>query len=327
MTTTLTATRHNRQHDPKQASGDSAGISTRKDVYSEVTSKIVALLEKGCRPWHQPWSSDGAGNISRPLRANGVPYRGINVLMLWMASIERGYDSPFFLTFNQVKTLGGSVKKGEKSLTVVYANSFQKKEQDEETGEELTRSINFLRTYSVFNSSQCVNLPAQFAPKPVEPKNHDERLAECEQFFANTKIMTNYGGTRAFYSPTTDSIQMPNFERFESRNAFYNTLGHETIHAVGAPHRLNRTFGKRFGDAEYAFEELVAELGSAFLSVDLGITPEVVEDHASYLSAWLKILKKDSRAIFSAAAHAERAVEFLHRFQPNVDSSPNDDEC
>ena len=291
----------------------------RRDVYADVTARIVGQLEAGVRPWHQPWQAGHpAGSISRPLRSNSVPYRGINVLVLWLAAFERGYESPLWLTFQQAKELGASVKKGETGTKVVYANTFEKKTADTETGDETTERIPFLKAYTVFNAEQIEGLPARFHAPEVGPKPHAERLAEAEAFFANTEADTRHGGTRAFYCPAGDFIQLPDFDRFESRESYYAVRTHETIHWSKTEQRLGRRFdSKRFGDAGYALEELVAELGSAFLAADLGLTPEVMPEHASYIESWLKVLKSDSKAIFTAAAHAEKAAAYLHAFQPN----------
>jgi antirestriction protein ArdC len=297
--------------------------TTRPDVYSRITADIVAQLEAGVRPWHQPWNATHlAGEITRPLRNNGKPYHGINVLVLWLTAFQKGYSCPIWLTFNQAKEAGGFVKKGEKAATVVYANSFEKTETDADTGEESIERIPFLKAYSVFNAQQVEGLSGHYYAFAEAPKNLAERLEHAEAFFAATKIETRYGGNRAFYSPSQDFIQLPPFESFEDRTAFYSTRCHETVHATMHKIRLDRTFNsKRFGDAAYAVEELVAELGAAFLCADLGITPEVQPEHAAYLDCWLKILKTDKRAIFTAASHASKAAEYLHGLQPGRETT------
>jgi antirestriction protein ArdC len=160
-------------------------------------------------------------------------------------------------------------------------------------------------------------LPGHYYALAESPRNLAERLDHAESFFAATRIETRHGGNKAFYSPSQDFIQLPPFESFENREAYYSTRGHESIHATMHKNRLDRSFdSKRFGDDGYSFEELVAELGAAFLCADLGITPEVQPDHAAYLNAWLKVLKADKKAIFTAASHASRAAEYLHGLQP-----------
>jgi antirestriction protein ArdC len=290
----------------------------RTDLYERITGDIVAQLEAGVRPWHQPWRvKHAAGGISRPLRFNGQPYNGVNVLVLWLTGFQRGYVCPIYLTFQQAKELGGFVKKGEKGTTVVYANSFEKNERDGETGEEKTRRIPFLKSYTVFNAEQTEGLPAHYYARAEATGNLAERLEAAETFFENTKADTRHGGGKAYYSPSGDYIQLPPYDSFENRETYYTTRAHESVHWTMSEKRLNRSFdSKRFGDNGYAVEELVAELGAAFLSADLGITPEVMPEHASYLSAWLKVLKADKKAIFTAASHASRAAEYLHCFQP-----------
>jgi antirestriction protein ArdC len=292
----------------------------REDLYTTITGTIVAQLEAGCRPWHQPWNAaHAAGGISRPLRCTGQPYNGVNVLVLWLTSFQRGYSCPIYLTFQQAKELGGHVRKGEKGTTVVYANTFEKKGKDEETGEEVTERIPFLKSYTVFNCEQTSGLPGHYYARAVTPRNLAERLEQAEAFFAHTKADTRHGGNRAYYSPSGDFIQLPPFDSFENRDSYYATRCHESIHWSGGAKRLNRSFdSKRFGDDGYAMEELTAELGAAFLCADLGITPEVMPEHACYLNAWLKVLKADTKAIFTAASHASKAADYLHGLQPNA---------
>jgi antirestriction protein ArdC len=294
-------------------------MADKKDVYSRITDKIIADLEQGVRPWMKPWNAEhAAGKITRPLRHNGEPYSGINILNLWMDAVEKGFSAPIWMTFRQAKDLGGNVKKGEHGSLSVYANTFTKTELDSDTGEEIERDIPFMKGYTVFNVDQIEGLPEQYYALAKAPEMTPQaRIAALEEFFANTKAKIKHGGNRAYYSVSTDHIQMPPFEAFESRERYYATLGHETVHWTRAPARLDRDFGrKRWGDEGYAMEELVAELGSAFLAADLDVTPEIREDHAAYIGSWLKVLKDDKKAIFSAAAHAQRAVELLHHLQP-----------
>jgi len=288
--------------------------SPKLDLYTRVTDKILADLAQGVRPWLKPWNADNTvGRISRPLRANGTPYRGINVLLLWGATLENGYRNPTWLTFKQADALSAHVRKGEKGSLVVYADTFRKTETNEATGEETEKEVPFLKSYTVFNVEQIEGLPPAYyvtGEQPTEPEaGRDARL---EAFFKGTGAVVRHGGNRAYYTPVTDHVQMPPFAAFEDGEAYCSTLAHETVHMTGHPSRLDRNFGaKRWGDEAYALEELVAELGAAFLCADLGITPEVREDHAAYIGSWLQALKDDRRCIFTAAAHAQRAVDFL----------------
>ena len=290
----------------------------RPDVYSRITDKIVADLEQGVRPWFKPWSADhAAGKITRPLRHNGIPYKGINVIMLWSAAIVKGYACPLWLTFKQALELGGNVRKGETGELVVYANSITKTETDAK-GEETEREIPFLKGYTVFNAEQCENLPAHYTAKAEPPALTPlQRIEAADRFFAATGADIRHGGTRAFYAEGPDYVQMPPFETFRDAESHAATLAHELTHWTKHDKRLARDMGRvKWGDAGYAREELVAELGSAFLCADLGITPEVREDHAAYIASWLKVLKDDKRLIFSAASQAQRAADYLHSLQP-----------
>jgi antirestriction protein ArdC len=285
----------------------------KSDIYQRVTDQIVASLETGIRPWMKPWSGEhAAGRITRPLRGNGIPYQGINVLMLWGAAMEKGYSAPIWMTFKQALELGGAVRKGERGSLVVYASTFSRTEANESTGEESARDIPFLKSYSVFNAEQIDGLPAHFLAPAAPRLDPVQRIDHAERFFAATGAAVSYGGDRAYYSISTDHVQMPHFEAFRDAESFYATLAHEQTHWTRHSSRLNREFGrKRFGDEGYAMEELVAELGAAFLSADLDLTPEPRPDHAAYVAHWLTALKNDRRAIFTAASYAQRAADFL----------------
>ena len=290
----------------------------KTDVYERITNQIVAELEQGVRPWLKPWNAEhAAGRITRPLRSNGVPYRGINVLMLWSESVAKGFSAPIWMTFKQALELNAHIRKGEKGSLVVFASSINRTETDANTGEETGRDIHFMKGYTVFNVEQIEGLPAQYYANAAPQLDPVERIATAESFFAATGAHISHGGNRAFYTSTQDRIQMPPFEAFRDAVAYYATLAHETTHWTMHPSRLDRSFDrKRFGDEGYAMEELVAELGAAFLSADLNLTPALRDDHASYLASWIKALKNDKRAIFTAASHAQRAADFLHGLQP-----------
>ena len=290
----------------------------RPDVYSRITDKIIADLEQGVRPWLRPWNAEHtAGRISRPLRHNGIPYKGINVVMLWSAATVKGYACPIWLTFKQALELGGNVRKGETGELVVYANSITRTEANEK-GEEIEREIPFLKGYTVFNAEQCENLPAHYIAKAEAPALTPlQRIEAADRFFAATGADIRHGGARAFYAQGPDYVQMPPFETFRDAESHAATLAHELTHWTKHDKRLARDMGRvKWGDEGYAREELVAELGSAFLCADLGITPEVRHDHAAYIASWLEVLKGDKRFVFSAASHAQRAVDYLHSLQP-----------
>lgn len=293
----------------------------RADIYARITEKIVADLEKGVRPWMQPWSSGNAiGRVTRPLRHNGLPYSGMNVLLLWSEAMARGYSSPIWMTFKQAIELGGAVRKGESGTTVVFASRFTKTEVGA-AGEEFDREIPFLKAYSAFNVAQIDGLPDRYYARSEPVTDPIQRIEHADRFFANTGAVIRHGGDRAFYSPAGDFIQMPPFPTFRDAAAYVATLSHEACHWTAAPSRVNRDLSRYSKDrTERAREELIAELGSCFLCADLGIVPELEPrpDHASYLDFWLRVLADDKRAIFSAAAHAQRAVAYLHDRQPSA---------
>jgi antirestriction protein ArdC len=288
-------------------------------------NNLIAKLEAGTRPWFKPWNAEhAAGRITRPLKHDFEPYNGINILNLWMEAEDKGYVAPIWMTFKQAKDLGGMVRKGEKASLSIYAKTYQKTEQDEDTGEEIERNIPFMKGYSVFNVEQIDGLPDKYYEPAKEPEiTPEQRIETIEQFFSNTGAQIKEGGNRAYYSITNDYIQMPPFIAFEDAISYYATLAHETTHWTRHPSRLDRDLGrKKWGDEGYAMEELVAELGSAYLGADLGLAPDVREENAAYLQSWLKVLKEDKRAIFTAAAHAQRAAELLHDYQINPAPAP-----
>ena len=289
----------------------------RSDVYDRVTARIVADLDQGTRPWLKPWSTAAGDGVPLvPRRANGTPYRGINVLLLWGAAQDGGYRSPFWMTYQQAAERKAQVRKGEHGALVVYADRYTKTETTE-TGEESDREIAFLKGYTVFNIEQIDGLPAELYPGPALPLAPAPAplIAAADGFIAHTGAIVRHGGNRAFYAPGSDHIQLPPVAAFRDAESYTATKAHELVHWTGHRSRLAREFGKRFGDHAYAFEELVAELGAAFLCSTLGITPETRADHAEYLAHWLKVLKADKRAIFTAASHAQKAADYLHQLQ------------
>ena len=294
---------------------------SRVDIYARITDRIVADLERGVRPWIQPWSAaHTTGRVTRPLRYNGQPYSGINVILLWIETIARGFVSPIWMTFRQAAELGAHVRKGEKGAIVVYASRFTKTETDDR-GDEVERDIPFLKAYTVFCVDQIEGLPDHCYGRPAAGVDPVERIVHADAFFAATGAIIRHGGTRAFYSPSLDHIQMPPFESFRDAASYVAVLSHEATHWTAAKHRVNRDLSRYAKDSsERAREELIAELGSVFLCADLGIASELEPrpDHASYLDSWLKVLSNEKRFIFSAAAHAQRAVAYLHDLQPRA---------
>jgi antirestriction protein ArdC len=286
-----------------------------QDIYTRITTQIVSHLEKGVRPWVRPWSAEhSAGQITRPLRHNGKPYSGINVLSLWANAMAQNFAAPHWMTFKQASELDAHIRQGEKGSLVVYADSVTRRETDEKTGDEIDREIPFLKGYTVFNVEQIDGLPEVYYAKTAPTLDPVARIEHAEKYFAALGATIRHSGNRASYSIAADAIQMPPFECFQDADSYYATLAHECTHWTGGKTRLDRDFGThRFGSEGYAVEELVAELGAAFLCADLELALEPREDHASYISAWLKVLAADTRAVFTAATHAQRAAEFINR--------------
>ncbi|OPH81397.1 ArdC family protein [Nitrobacter vulgaris] len=293
----------------------------RADAYTRITDRIVADLERGVRPWVRPWNAaNAAGRITRPLRYNGMPYQGINVVLLWSEAVSRGFASSTWMTFKQSLELGGHIRKGESGTMVVYANKITKTETDDK-GDDVERSVPFLRAYTVFCVDQIEGLPEQYYKSAAPSTPPAQRLAHADAFFANTGATIRHGGDKAFFAPSLDVIQMPPFESFRDAESYAATLAHECVHWTAPSHRVNRDLSRYAKDrSERAREELIAELGACFLSADLGVVPELEPraDHASYLASWLEVLSNDKRFIFSASAHAQRAVTYLHGLQPNA---------
>jgi antirestriction protein ArdC len=292
--------------------------NARTDIYARVTDRIINDLEAGVRPWHKPWRAGNTeGRIARPLRHNGVPYRGVNVLLLWSEAVAKGFQANTWMTFRQARELNAFVRKGEHGSLVVYADRFRKTTTDE-NGHDAECEIPFLKGYTVFNIEQIEGLPAQYYPSSESPAQPLILIERAEAFFAATGATVFHGGNRAYYSPSRDAIHLPPPEAFETAEVYTYTKAHELTHWTAAPSRLGRTLGARFGDDAYAAEELIAELGAAFLCADLAVASTPPADHASYLDHWLRVLRADKRAIFTAAAHAQRAADYLHQLVAEV---------
>lgn len=281
------------------------------DLYAEVTRRIIESLDRGVRPWSCPWSRGATSGGLLPRRHSGEPYRGVNVLLLWAAAMERGFKSSTWLTYRQADAMGGQVRKGERGTMVVYAGQFSPSKECAEAAEgdaPARRAVAFLRSYTVFNSEQVDGLPAQAAPEvPEAIQPGADAMALVERVGAAVR----HGGDRAFYAPGSDVVQIPEASRFRDTAAYFGTLAHELVHWTGHPDRLARQFGQRFGDQAYAMEELVAELVAAFVCAERQLSAELRDDHAAYLAEWLAVLKNDKRAIFTAAAQAQRAADLL----------------
>jgi antirestriction protein ArdC len=277
------------------------------DLYQTITDQIVAALEAGLKGDGQPlWSGQGAAGLPFN-RVSRRAYSGVNVLVLWLTAAAKGYTSPAWLTYKQATELGGTVRKGEKSTHICYFRTLEREEIDPSTGEIEERTIPMLRSYAVFNVEQCDGLP----PLPAGERFPFQGIEAAEILLESSNAAWHEGGTRAFYSPILDKIHMPDRDRFPRPESFYAVALHELTHWTGHTSRLARDFSGRFGSESYAFEELVAEIGSAFLGAEIGITPVTLPDHAGYLASWLKVLKNDKKAIFTAASQASKAHAYI----------------
>lgn len=286
----------------------------RADVYQKVTDQIIAAIEQGVDAWHMPWHH----SATTPKNAvTGKAYRGVNVLSLWATASSNHYRSGIWATYAQWQELGAQVRKGEKSAFIVFWKFPHTAEETEEGEESENRRGPIAYGYNVFNADQVdgYSLP----DIPVLPPT--ERIESADRFFAALNADVRHGGGRAYYNKTEDFIQLPPFEVFKEATAYYATFAHECIHWVGASHRLNRDLKGRFGDEAYAAEELVAELGAAFLCADLNVENQPRPDHAAYIQNWVKVLRNDKHAIFTAASKAQSAADWLHSPPSMTDSA------
>ena len=282
---------------------------TTSEYRKEVTERLIGMLESGTAPWQKPWDA-GIAAMNRPHNFNGRPYHGVNALMLWCTAIDKGYEDPRWLTFNQVKKLGGHVNRGEKAQLVEYWQ-WEKEVENPETGEKEKVQLDHPRVFraSVFNADQCSGLPT--LERPVQQWTPHERAERIVA--ANGVPVMHTSGEGAYYSPGRDYICLPPKESFATEDAYYSTLLHEVGHSTGHRERLNREFGGPFGSESYAKEELRAELASTFLCGELGIaTSGSDEQHAAYVKSWVRALKDDYNEIFRAAADAEKICNYLY---------------
>jgi antirestriction protein ArdC len=284
---------------------------SRPSPAETITAAIVERLEAGTRPWVQPWTG---ASVSRPLRACGTPYQGINVLWLWMAAEAAGHSSPYWITYRQSQLLGGQVRKGERGTVAIFYRTYQAEEADEDDGAEGARTRRVLKSFTVFNACQIDGLPGRFFPEPRPLPPPTERDSALDRFFSAVPARIRHSGTEAFYSPVLDQVTMPEPGLFRDLDHYRATLAHELSHWTGHENRLARQMGGRFGSEAYGMEELVAELSSAILGAELGLPVDHLDHHASYLASWLKVLKADSRAILTVAGKAEEAASLLLRF-------------
>ncbi len=298
-----------------------------RDIYQEVTDRIVAALEKGTRPWKRPWRPSEGTGTGFPVNAlTGHSYQGINVLLLWLSAAEQGFGYDIWLTYRQAQQLGGHVRKGEMATNTVIFKPVKVPAKDrhgellrDEHGEVVMTEVPMIKANPLFNIAQCDDLPAHFYENRRLPGEETAGITlpathrVLDILNASGVKVTSAAQNRAYYSPSQDRIVMPLSSQFD-RNADYQaTLLHELVHSTDHPSRLARegitSSSLKFGDPLYSFEELVAEMGSAFLCAQLSVEGEV--NHESYLDSWLRVLKSDKKALFRAAGQARQACEFL----------------
>jgi len=278
----------------------------KRDLYAEVSARIVAELEAGAAPWIKPWSASPGANV--PCNAvTNRPYSGCNVLLLWMARAA-GFRTPRFLTFQQALELGGHVRKGEHGTKVFFVKNLEIREGANEAA--VTRLVPMMREYTVFNVDQCEGLPDNIiAGKPMRVRNPDTRDELADDFLRSTGADIREGYGEAMYLPSRDFISLAAFQAFKGADHFYNVAYHELVHWSGHRSRLDRDLKNRFGSQNYAAEELVAELGAAFLCAEFGFDGDL--RHAGYIGHWIELLKADKRAFFTACSQASKAADYL----------------
>jgi len=288
----------------------------RFDIHQHITDQIIAAIERGVGEFRLPWHRS-LGSIMRPANvASQKAYRGVNILTLWATADEKGYSSGIWGTYRQWAEAGVQVRKGEKSAYIVFYKEFAVTSVDADSEEASTRL--FARATPVFAAEQVESWTAPVIETPAKPVT---AIEQADAFVTTSGASIAHGGDKAYYRPSTDSIQLPPREAFigsptsSPAEAYYSTLLHELTHWTSIETRCNRQLGKRFGDNAYAMEELIAELGAAFLCADLGITDEPRADHAQYLEHWLTVMKADKKAIFTAASKASAAVDYLASLQ------------
>lgn len=270
----------------------------KRDLYEETTARILEQLEKGVIPWRKPWTG---GSADMPINiTTGKAYKGSNVVMLWVTG--SAYRHQKWLTYEQAKAAGGHVKKGEKGTGLI---KWVVKDPDPETGKRPM----FPKAFTVFNIDQCEDLP--FTVEEAAPINADLRDAMADEFLLSTGATIKHNEQRAYYTTAGDYINLPAYETFTGVAEYYSTAFHELTHWTGNEKRMNRTFGKQFGDCLYAAEELVAELGSAFLCAEFGFDNTTLENSAAYIASWHKVLKNNPALFTKAAGDAYKAASYL----------------
>ncbi len=278
----------------------------KKDLFGEVSARILSELEAGALPWVKPWAATAGQNMPQNAVTNR-PYSGCNVILLWLAR-DRGWTTPRFLTYQQATRAGGYIRKGEHGTRVYFVKQLQIKDREGEDAD--THLVPMLREYTVFNVAQCDNLPDSIkAGRPMRVRNPDTRDGLADEFLRSTGADIREGHGEAYFVPSQDFISVPAFEAFKGADHFYNVAFHELSHWTGHKSRLDRDLKNRFRSREYAAEELIAELGAAFLCAEFGFDGDM--RNAGYIATWIDLLKADKRAFFTACSKAQAATDYL----------------
>jgi len=293
------------------------GDNAMSKIQNIIIADIIALIEEGKElPWEKPWNAAASAPQNMVWQK---PYRGINRFMCGITAAVRGYNSPFWLTFGQIKKVGGKIKKGEKATKIVKWGALKIKDKDTgEVKDEIWRPVKY---FKIFNVDQCEGIEV---PKQEIETLDFQPLERCEDIIQGYEDAPNIGegGDRACYIPSLDVIKMPNKTTFKSVETFYATLFHELAHSTGSAKRLNRvgvTDPIRFGSHNYSKEELVAEFTSALLCAHAGIEKETRKNSAAYVKGWCKYLKEKGKEIFSAASQAEKAFDYITQQKQEVE--------
>lgn len=297
---------------------NSQSTGQRFDVHQAVTDRIIAALERGAKPWVHPWKKAGGGGMF-PLRHSGEAYQGMNVLLLWCAAQEHGYRSRYWMTFRQAKEYGANVRKGEKGSLVIKYGTVERDadgnpvKAGDGNRDDAVQKIAYTRGYTVFNAEQIDGLPDQFQAEETSDEPGDAGadaapILWLERYFGDIGAKIETADCNPCYIPSLDTIRMPPICEFVSSHAFFSCLAHECCHWTKAPQRLDRKQSET--RAEYAQEELIAEIGANLVFANLGLVPDI-ENSAAYVESWLKALRNDRRFIFEAAAAAQKAADYI----------------
>lgn len=292
----------------------------KRDIYQEITNRVIESIEQGVLPWVCEWNAEG-GDFCLPVNfSTGEHYKGINIMLLWMAKHMGGFSSSHWMTYNQAKAKGGQVRRGEKGTGIIFYKTLTKETDrfNSESGENEKDFIPMLRSFTVFNLDQINGVEA---PEKVELTGGFNPLEEAEKILIASGVKFNEGGVNAFYRYSTDEITMPDRERFTNASDYYATAFHELGHATEHKKRCDALrYESKLKRADYAFFEVRAELTACFTMAGLGLVGKNIDSHSSYIKGWLEVLKSDKKAIFKASAQAQKAHEWIEQANENFNT-------